>query len=243
MQTFFIRRKSNWKDTSELSTTAGVSARVGNEEMPDKIRWICSYVVREDDGRLGTVCIYQGTDEAAIRGLVAAWSRALEARDVDGLVAHYAPDAVIYDCVAWAARMDREGLRRTWEACLPHFPARFRSEHRDLVVRPAGGAPARHRQSRPDDGRAGFQHRPRHRRSEVGGTWRPPERQRSHQLAGAAQPTGQRLCRAGACAPFHRARLCRRPARTARTLGLDAQHGQLVGGQRRDAAPAPRSTT
>jgi hypothetical protein len=35
--------------------------------MPDKVRWIRSYVVREDDGRLGTVCIYQGTDEAAIR--------------------------------------------------------------------------------------------------------------------------------------------------------------------------------
>jgi len=35
--------------------------------MPDKVRWIRSYVVRELDGRLGTVCIYQGTDEAAIR--------------------------------------------------------------------------------------------------------------------------------------------------------------------------------
>jgi hypothetical protein len=67
MQTFFIRRKSNWKDTSELSATAGVSARVGNEEMPDLVRWIRSYVVREDDGHLGTVCIYQGKDEAAIR--------------------------------------------------------------------------------------------------------------------------------------------------------------------------------
>ena len=67
MKTFVIRRKSNWKDTSELSATAGVSARVGNEEMPDKVRWIRSYVVSEPDGRLGTVCIYQGTDEAAIR--------------------------------------------------------------------------------------------------------------------------------------------------------------------------------
>jgi len=67
MKTFFIRRKSNWQDTSELSTTAGISARVGNEEMPDQVRWIRSYVVREDDGRLGTVCIYQGNDEAAIR--------------------------------------------------------------------------------------------------------------------------------------------------------------------------------
>jgi Nickel responsive protein SCO4226-like len=67
MQTFFIRRKSNWKDAAELSVTAGVSARVGNEEMPEQVRWIRSYVVREDDGRLGTVCIYQGKDEAAIR--------------------------------------------------------------------------------------------------------------------------------------------------------------------------------
>jgi hypothetical protein len=67
MQTFVIRRKSNWKDAAELGVTAGVSARVGNEEMPDQVRWIRSYVVREDDGRLGTVCIYQGKDDAAVR--------------------------------------------------------------------------------------------------------------------------------------------------------------------------------
>jgi hypothetical protein len=67
MQTFVIRRKSNWKDAAELGVTAGVSARVGNEEMPDRVRWIRSYVVREPDGRLGTICIYQGKDEDAIR--------------------------------------------------------------------------------------------------------------------------------------------------------------------------------
>jgi len=67
MKLFTIRRRGNWKDKTELSTTASVSARVGNEEMPDKVRWIRSYVVREADGRLGTVCIYMGVDEAAIR--------------------------------------------------------------------------------------------------------------------------------------------------------------------------------
>jgi hypothetical protein len=67
MQTFVIRRRSNWKDAAELGITAGVSARVGNEEMPDQVRWIRSYVVREPDGRLGTLCIYQGKDEDAIR--------------------------------------------------------------------------------------------------------------------------------------------------------------------------------
>jgi hypothetical protein len=67
MKTFVIRRRSNWKDAAELGITAGVSARVGNEEMPDQVRWIRSYVVREPDGRLGTLCIYQGKDEDAIR--------------------------------------------------------------------------------------------------------------------------------------------------------------------------------
>jgi len=67
MKTFVIRRRSNWKDGSELEITAGVSARVGNEEMPDQVRWIRSYVVNEADGRLGTVCIYQAVNEAAIR--------------------------------------------------------------------------------------------------------------------------------------------------------------------------------
>jgi len=67
MQTFVIRRRSNWKDSAELGIVAGVSARVGNEEMPDKVRWIRSYVLREADGKLGTVCIYQATDAMALR--------------------------------------------------------------------------------------------------------------------------------------------------------------------------------
>jgi len=66
MQTYVIRRKSNWTNAAELGIAAGVSARVGNEEMPDKVRWIRSYVVREADGRLGTVCIYQATEPTAI---------------------------------------------------------------------------------------------------------------------------------------------------------------------------------
>ena len=67
METFVIRRRSAWKDAAELQATAGVSLRVGNDEMSDRIRWIRSYVVKEDDGTLGTVCIYQATDAAAIR--------------------------------------------------------------------------------------------------------------------------------------------------------------------------------
>lgn len=67
MQTFTIRRRSAWKDAQELEATAGVSLRIGNDEMADKIRWIRSYVVQENDGTLGTVCIYQAVSEEAIR--------------------------------------------------------------------------------------------------------------------------------------------------------------------------------
>ena len=35
--------------------------------MSDEGRWIRSYVVEEADGRLGTVCIYQGVSPEAIR--------------------------------------------------------------------------------------------------------------------------------------------------------------------------------
>jgi hypothetical protein len=35
--------------------------------MPDKVRWIRSYVTRHEGGRIGTVCIYQGTSPEAVR--------------------------------------------------------------------------------------------------------------------------------------------------------------------------------
>lgn len=67
MNTYVIRRRNAWKNTQELEATAGVSLRIGNDEMSDRIRWIRSYVVQEEDGTLGTVCIYQAASPEAIR--------------------------------------------------------------------------------------------------------------------------------------------------------------------------------
>jgi len=67
MKTYVIRRRNGWKNVQELETTAGVSRRIGNDEMADQIRWIRSYVVNEADGTLGTVCIYQATSADDIR--------------------------------------------------------------------------------------------------------------------------------------------------------------------------------
>ncbi|PWC31942.1 DUF4242 domain-containing protein [Azospirillum sp. TSO22-1] len=67
MQLYVIRRRTAWKTPEELEATAGRSARIGNEEMSDQVRWIRSYVVEEPSGELGTVCIYEAVSPEAIR--------------------------------------------------------------------------------------------------------------------------------------------------------------------------------
>lgn len=67
MNTYAIRRRNAWTCVEDLEETAGRSARIGNEEMPEQVRWIRSYVVEEADGTLGTVCIYQAVSPEAIR--------------------------------------------------------------------------------------------------------------------------------------------------------------------------------
>jgi len=67
MDLYVIRRPSAWANVQELEAAAAKSAKVGNEQMADRVRWIRSYVVKEPDGRLGTVCIYQARDTDSIR--------------------------------------------------------------------------------------------------------------------------------------------------------------------------------
>lgn len=67
MNTYVILRRSGWSSADELQEAAARSSKVGDEEMSDDIRWIRSYVMAEDDGRLGTVCVYQASSPEAIR--------------------------------------------------------------------------------------------------------------------------------------------------------------------------------
>jgi hypothetical protein len=67
MDLYVIRRPSAWADMNELGEAGATSARIGNEEMADRVRWIRSYVVREADGRIGTVCIYEARDQESLR--------------------------------------------------------------------------------------------------------------------------------------------------------------------------------
>jgi Protein of unknown function (DUF4242) len=66
MDLYVIRRRSNWADAEELETAAAKSTAEG-EKMREDVRWIRSYVVQEEDGRLGTVCLYEGSSADALR--------------------------------------------------------------------------------------------------------------------------------------------------------------------------------
>ncbi len=67
MKTYVILRRSGWRSPEELQEAAKRSTAVGDGEMKDEVRWIRSYVMAEEGGSLGTVCIYQATGPEAIR--------------------------------------------------------------------------------------------------------------------------------------------------------------------------------
>jgi hypothetical protein len=71
MNLYAILRRDGFADGATLEAAAARSTAVGND-MPDDIRWIRSYVLGEESGTLGTVCIYQASSEEAIRKHAAA---------------------------------------------------------------------------------------------------------------------------------------------------------------------------
>ena len=66
MHTYAILRRSGWPTPEDLEAAATRSGHVGDDEMPNDVRWIRSYVLAEPSGALGTICIYQATSPEAI---------------------------------------------------------------------------------------------------------------------------------------------------------------------------------
>jgi hypothetical protein len=66
MNDYVIFRRNAWPDEAALERAAGRSARVANDELAGRVRWIRSYVYEEPDGTLGSVCIYQASDRETV---------------------------------------------------------------------------------------------------------------------------------------------------------------------------------
>jgi hypothetical protein len=67
MELFAIRRRNAWKSPEELEEVGARSKQIGDEEMSDDIRWIRTYVLKDEGGTLGSICIYQASSMDAIR--------------------------------------------------------------------------------------------------------------------------------------------------------------------------------
>ncbi len=66
MDLYVIRRRNGWASAEQLQEAAARSTAEG-DKMSDQVRWIRSYVVQEEDGTLGTVCLYEAASPEAIR--------------------------------------------------------------------------------------------------------------------------------------------------------------------------------
>jgi hypothetical protein len=67
MDLYAIRRRNEWRTPADLEATAAKSSEIGDGEMSDQVRWIRSYVTMDDDGTLGTICIYEAVSPEALR--------------------------------------------------------------------------------------------------------------------------------------------------------------------------------
>jgi hypothetical protein len=67
VKTYVIPRRQGWASTTALEAAEARSRRVGEQDLADDVRWIRTYVVHEEDGSLGTFCIYQATGPEALR--------------------------------------------------------------------------------------------------------------------------------------------------------------------------------
>ncbi|MEA2155711.1 MAG: hypothetical protein QOE11_1851 [Solirubrobacteraceae bacterium] len=71
MQLYAILRRNGWGTPADLEAAAERSTVEGDKRSGD-VRWIRSYVLGEEAGGVGTVCIYEATSPEAIREHAAA---------------------------------------------------------------------------------------------------------------------------------------------------------------------------
>ncbi|WP_334186564.1 YybH family protein [Noviherbaspirillum sp.] len=72
--------------------------------------------------------------EAEIRELIAAWLKAAQTRDVEGVAAHYAPDIVAYDAVSQLRFIGVDAYKQHWTACMAMCPGPMIFEAPELNI-------------------------------------------------------------------------------------------------------------
>jgi uncharacterized protein (TIGR02246 family) len=83
-------------------------------------------------------------DEEQIRQLITDWTAAQCAKNVEGVMSHYAEDVSVFGVTPPLVTQGAASWRSIWEARLPHFPHGFQIEMRDLRIRVSGSVAVAH---------------------------------------------------------------------------------------------------
>ena len=63
---YLVRRRCAWPTLEGFDASATMARRVADDEMPLEVVWLNSYAVHEQDGTLGTFCLYQAIGPDAL---------------------------------------------------------------------------------------------------------------------------------------------------------------------------------
>ena len=66
MQLYGIRRRTAWATPADLEAAGARSTEEGDKE-GSGVRWIRTYVLAEENGELGSFCVYEADSPEAIR--------------------------------------------------------------------------------------------------------------------------------------------------------------------------------
>jgi ketosteroid isomerase-like protein len=78
------------------------------------------------------------TDEAQIRERIESWTTALRAKDLDGLMAHYTQDILVFDLAPPLQYKGAVAYRKNWADWFPSFQGPVGYEIRDLSITTGG---------------------------------------------------------------------------------------------------------
>lgn len=74
------------------------------------------------------------TEEAQIRQLVDSWVSSVCAKDINGLMSHYAPDSLTFGIMPPLQHRGTDAYRELWEQCFPSFQDAIAYDIRDLSI-------------------------------------------------------------------------------------------------------------
>ena len=81
---------------------------------------------------------YQTTAKDEIRDLLKSWRDAAEAKDVERIVSHYAPEILAFDAIAQLQFKGRDAYKQHWQACMSMCPGPMIFEIHDLDIATQG---------------------------------------------------------------------------------------------------------